>query len=127
MGKVPGRILVAGGPDLEEEELEGFSLQVQGEEEGTGMSSSEEEDGPGPPLQMCLSFGFPFFWRQVKAFSLFLLPGGSKIKESKQKNPHSRLPTGIPPYDDREPQVAAGERPSGTGIGKRWEIVPPVV
>ena len=51
VGEMPGRILLAGGPDLEEEELECFSLQVQGEgEDGTGISSSEEEDGPGPPL-----------------------------------------------------------------------------
>ena len=51
VGKMPGRILLAGGPDPEEEELECVSMQVQGEgEEGTGVSSSEEEDGPGPPL-----------------------------------------------------------------------------
>ena len=50
VGKMPGRVLLAGGPDLEEEELDGFSLQVL-EEEGveTEISSSEEEDGPGPP------------------------------------------------------------------------------
>ena len=46
---MPGRILLAGGPDLEEEELEGFSLQVLEEETGTDVSSSEEY-GPGPPL-----------------------------------------------------------------------------
>ena len=28
VGKMPGRILLAGGPDLEEEELETFSLHV---------------------------------------------------------------------------------------------------
>ena len=28
VGKMPSRILLAGGPDVEEEELEGFSLQV---------------------------------------------------------------------------------------------------
>ena len=51
VGKMPGRVLLAGGPDLEEEELEGFSLQVLGEEESeTGISSSEDEDGPGPPI-----------------------------------------------------------------------------
>ena len=51
MGKVPGRILVAGGPDLEEEELEEWTLRAQGDEkEGSGISASEEEDGPGPPL-----------------------------------------------------------------------------
>ena len=51
VGKMPGRVLLAGGPDLEEEEMEDFSLQVL-EEEGTKseVSSSEEEDGPGPPL-----------------------------------------------------------------------------
>ena len=48
---VPGRVLLAGGPDLEEEEMEGFSLQVLGEEEiETEVSSSEYEDGPGPPI-----------------------------------------------------------------------------
>ena len=50
VGKMPGRVLLAGGPDLEEEEMDGFSLRVPGEdEEGTEISSSEEEDGPGPP------------------------------------------------------------------------------
>ena len=48
---MPSRVLLAGGPDLEEEELEGFSLQVLGEEASeTEISSSEEEDGPSPPL-----------------------------------------------------------------------------
>ena len=51
VGKMPGRILLAGGPDLEEEDLKSVSLQIQGGgEEGTGVISSEEEDGPGPPL-----------------------------------------------------------------------------
>ena len=51
MGKMPSRVLLAGGPDLEEEEMEGFSLRVP-DETGTGseVSSSGEEDGPGPPL-----------------------------------------------------------------------------
>ena len=49
VGKMPSRVLLAGGPDLEEEELEGFSLQALGEEEiETEVSSSEDEDGPGP-------------------------------------------------------------------------------
>ena len=50
VGKMPGRILMAGGPDLEEEELEDLSLQALREEEGTSLSSSEKEDGPGLPL-----------------------------------------------------------------------------
>ena len=51
VGKMPSRVLLAGGPELEEEEMEGFFLQVLGKEETeTDFSSSEEEDGPGPPL-----------------------------------------------------------------------------
>ena len=49
VGKIPGRILMAGGPDFEEGELEEASLRVQGEEEGTELSESEEEDGSDPP------------------------------------------------------------------------------
>ena len=49
VGKMPGRVLLAGGPDLEEEDLDGFSLQVLEEENDTEVSSSEVEDGPGPP------------------------------------------------------------------------------
>ena len=50
VGKMPGRVLLAGGPDLEEEEVDGPSLRVlEEDEEETGISSSEEEDGPGPP------------------------------------------------------------------------------
>ena len=50
VGKMPGRVLMAGGPDLEEEELEGFSLLVLEEEAETEISSSGDEDGPGPPI-----------------------------------------------------------------------------
>ena len=50
VGKMPGRVLLAGGPDLEEEELEGFSLQVSGGEVETEVSSSGDENGPGPPV-----------------------------------------------------------------------------
>ena len=51
VGKMPSRILLARGPDLEEEELDEFSLRVL-EEDGmeTQVSTSGEEDGPGPPL-----------------------------------------------------------------------------
>ena len=50
VGKMPGRVLLAGGPDLEEEDLEGFSLQVSEEEVETDFSTSGDEDGPGPPI-----------------------------------------------------------------------------
>ena len=56
VGKMPGRMLLARCPDLEEK-LKCVSLQVHGEgEEGTGVSSSEEEDGTGPPLLNVLLF-----------------------------------------------------------------------
>ena len=39
VGKMPGLTLMAGGPDLEEEELGVLSLQIQGEKgERTGIS-----------------------------------------------------------------------------------------
>ena len=47
--KMPSRVLLAGGPDLEEEELEGFSSVVSDEDVETECSSSGDEDGPGPP------------------------------------------------------------------------------
>ena len=50
VGKMPSRVLLAGGPDLEEEELEGFSLLVSDGDAETGCSSSEDVDGPGPPV-----------------------------------------------------------------------------
>ena len=51
VGKMPGQVLLAGGPDLEEEEMEGFSLRVLEEEDAESeVSSSKEEESPGPPL-----------------------------------------------------------------------------
>ena len=48
--RMPGRILMAGGPDVEENELEEVVLWAPEEEDGSDISeSSEEEDGPGPP------------------------------------------------------------------------------
>ena len=76
VGKMPGRVLLAGGPDLEEGELGGFSLQFQGEEEGTEVSSSEEEDGPSPPPRLYFSFIFPLSGGLERRFA-FLLLGGS--------------------------------------------------
>ena len=49
VGKMPSRIMLAGGPDLEEEELDGFSLLVS-EDVETEVSSSGDEGGPGPPV-----------------------------------------------------------------------------
>ena len=51
VGRMPGRILMAGGPDVEEDELD--EVELLGPEEGgegTEISESEEEGGPGPPL-----------------------------------------------------------------------------
>ena len=51
VGRMPGRVLMAGGPDVEEGELDEVELWGPEEEgEGTEFSESEEENGPGPPL-----------------------------------------------------------------------------
>ena len=48
---MPSQIQLAGGPEVDDEDPEVISLQVQGEEvDETGISSSEEEDESGPPL-----------------------------------------------------------------------------
>ena len=44
VGRMPGRVLLAGGSDLDEE----VELWAPEEEEGSDISS-EEENGPGPP------------------------------------------------------------------------------
>ena len=51
VGKMPGRVLLAGGPDLEEEDMDSVSLQVLDESGADSeVSSSGEDGGPGPPL-----------------------------------------------------------------------------
>ena len=54
MGRMPGRVLLAGGPDVEKDGMEEVTLWAPVEEEGTEISEEEsaEEDGPSPPLQM---------------------------------------------------------------------------
>ena len=47
---MPSQVLLAGGPDVDEDELDGIVLWPPGEEEAEGSEDSEEEDGPGPPL-----------------------------------------------------------------------------
>ena len=49
VGRMPGRVFLAGGPDMEEGELE--EIEMWAPEEGAGESEiSEEEDGPSSPL-----------------------------------------------------------------------------
>ena len=49
VGRMPDRVMLAGGPDLEEGDMEEVELWAPEEGEGTDVSGSEEEDGPGPP------------------------------------------------------------------------------
>ena len=51
VGKMPGRVLLAGGPSSEEEELEGFSLLVSGEEVETEVRA-ETRMGRALPSRM---------------------------------------------------------------------------
>ena len=49
VGRMPGRVLLAGGLDADGEDLEAMLWALE-EEEGSGISgSSDEEDGPGLP------------------------------------------------------------------------------
>ena len=72
VGRMPGRILLAGGLEVDEEKMDEVVLWAPGEEEGSGISESEEEEGPGPPLSLvgpfplssfCFSIFVIFIWR----------------------------------------------------------------
>ena len=69
MGWIPGRVPLAGGPDVNESELEEVVLWAP-EEEAAGSSgvSEEEEEGPGPSPRMYLSLVSPL----VFSFALIL-------------------------------------------------------
>ena len=77
VGRMPGRVLLAGWPDVDEEmeevELwapEKVELWAPEEAEGPDISeSSEEEDRPG----LCFSFVFPLFQVARWCFFPFLL------------------------------------------------------
>ena len=43
VGRMPGRVLLAGWPDVDEEEMEGVELWAPEEAEGPGISESSEE------------------------------------------------------------------------------------
>ena len=49
VGRMPGRVIFAGGPDVDENDLEEIVMWAP-EEEGAGNSEISEEDGPNPPL-----------------------------------------------------------------------------
>ena len=50
VGRMLGQIMLAGGPGVEEKELDEIELWAPEEGEGPEISEGEEEDGPGPPL-----------------------------------------------------------------------------
>ena len=64
---MPGRALLAEGPDVGEGELEEIVLWPPEEEEAESSGDSEEEDGPGSPLWnvffLCSSFCFSFSYK----------------------------------------------------------------
>ena len=59
VGKMPGRILLAGGPDLEEEELETFPYRWQ-ERRKKGLRSVRARKRMGQALPSKLYFSFCF-------------------------------------------------------------------
>ena len=50
VGRVPGRVLLTGDPDVGEDDLQEIVLWAPEGEEAESSEDSEEEDGPGPPL-----------------------------------------------------------------------------
>ena len=50
VGRMPSHILLAGGPDVDESDLDEIVWWPPEEEETESSEDSEEEDGPGPPL-----------------------------------------------------------------------------
>ena len=50
VGRVPGRVLLTGGPDVGEDDLQEIVLWAPEGGEAESSEDSEEEDGPGPPL-----------------------------------------------------------------------------
>ena len=63
VGWMPGRVLLAGGPDVDEEEMDEVVLWAPEEEEGTRISESEGGMGQAHPSSMLsplFSFVFPF-------------------------------------------------------------------
>ena len=50
VGRMPSQILLAGGPNVDESDLDEIVLRPPEEEEAESSEDSEEEDEPGPPL-----------------------------------------------------------------------------
>ena len=48
-GQIPSQILLRGGREVEEEDLEDIELWAE-DSGGREVEENEEEDGPGPPL-----------------------------------------------------------------------------
>lgn len=68
VGRIPGRVLLEGGPDLNEDEIEEVELWAREEEEGSDISESRM--GLAHPTSLCLSFVL-----REGAFSLLLFGG----------------------------------------------------
>ena len=87
VGRMPGWVLLAGGADLDEDEIEEVELWAPEVEEGSDISeSSEEEDGPGPPPLVHVFLVFLLFRGREGVFSFLSLTAYGR-KENKQGYP----------------------------------------
>ena len=50
VSRMPGRVLLAGAPDVNEDDLDEIVLWAPEEKETGSGEEIKEEDGPGPPL-----------------------------------------------------------------------------
>ena len=71
-----GRVLLAGGLDVDEVNLDEIVLWSPEEEEAESSGDSEEEEGPPPPPRMYFSFILLFCLGGGGGFFPFLLSGG---------------------------------------------------
>ena len=58
VGWMPGRVFLAGGPDVDESDLDETEVWPPVERESESSGISEEEDGPSSPYKVYFSFIF---------------------------------------------------------------------
>ena len=74
MGRVPGRVVLAGGQDVKE--MDEMVLWAPEEEEGTGISESSEEEARPSKMFSFPSFPLFLYSERTRGCFFFLLFGG---------------------------------------------------
>ena len=102
VGQMPSRVLLAGGPDVEEDGMEEVALWAPEAEEGPEISASEEMGGAGSPPLACFSFPLSFFCflytmetsgEKGKGMPYYDCAGWSRVREGVDDRKDRRCPT----------------------------------